>query len=558
MECITEGQLQEALVAAKERGIAIGRALVDLEFVTQEELSIALAEQYGLRHVDLDGLAIPAEVISKIDPMVAQTSGLMPIEYKNRALTVAASDPSHPGIEDLKFVMPGIEIVVVIAPEDQIQRAIGKYYGNKELDLTKSLEVLDADDKAKSAKGEKLDLDQEVHAGPVVTLVNQILHKGIQARAADIHFEPFEDKFNVRMRIDGVLYDLIAPPKHLAPVITSRIKVLSKLDIAETRLPQDGRIELTIAGRPIDLRVSTLPTMFGESCVMRILDRSNVKLDLENVGLRAKELDLVRALIAKPNGIVLVTGPTGSGKTTTLYSALNEINTIDVKLITTEDPVEYNLDGIIQVQVNDEIGTTYAACLRSILRQDPDKILVGEIRDKETATIAIEASLTGHLVLSTLHTNDAPSSITRLLDMGVENFLIAATVEAVIGQRLVRRICPDCRAAFSPKPDQLLSLGIQQSQVQGKQFAYGKGSDANGTPCPTCNGTGYKGRLAIFEILLMTDPLRALVMESASTDRLRAQAKQEGMRTLRQSGIQAILDGITTMEEVIRETLSFG
>jgi len=376
-----------------------------------------------------------------------------------------------------------------------------------------------------------------------------VLLQAVRDRGSDIHLEPFEHEFKVRYRVDGVLYEMMPPPIQLARAVISRVKVMSNLDIAETRLPQDGRIELNIGGNPVDLRVSTLPTMYGESVVMRVLDRSNVALNLEQIGLRSEELKLLRALLEKPNGIILVTGPTGSGKTTTLYSALNEMNTIDVKIITTEDPVEYDLEGIMQCQINEEIGVTFANCLRSILRQDPDKILVGEVRDLETAQIAVEASLTGHIVLSTLHTNDAPSAVTRLLDLGLEPFLITATLEAIVAQRLVRRICLNCRTPYEPTDEGLYELELTRSEIEGKQFFYGTG-------CKKCNGSGYKGRIAIFEIMVISDRVRDMIMNMASTAELRNVSKEEGMRMLRDSGLLHIYDGISTIEEVVKETVA--
>src|SRR5262245_60614869 len=391
------------------------------------------------------------------------------------------------------------------------------------------------------------DAEAMANSAPVIKLLQYILFQAIRDRASDIHLEPFEHDFKIRYRVDGVLYDLEAPPQHLAPALVSRVKVMSGLDIAETRLPQDGRIELTIGGRMVDLRVSTLPTMFGESCVMRVLDRSVVSLDLGQIGLRAEEADTMKRLIALPHGIVLVTGPTGSGKTTTLYSCLNTVNDVGVKIITTEDPVEYELEGVVQIQVNEEIGVTYASCLRSILRQDPDVILVGEIRDLETAQIAIEASLTGHLVFSTLHTNDSPLALTRLLDLGIEPFLVSATVEAILAQRLVRRVCSDCRVTFEPGPEVLAELELKPGQIGTNRFSYGRG-------CPACNGTGYRGRMAIFEILVMSESLRQMIIDGSSSDAIRDQARREGMRSLRESGLLAIFDGLTTVEEVLRET----
>jgi type IV pilus assembly protein PilB len=375
-----------------------------------------------------------------------------------------------------------------------------------------------------------------------------ILLMAIKDRASDIHFEPFEDEFKLRYRCDGVMYEMVPPPRHLATAISSRIKVMANLDIAERRLPQDGRIELNIGGNAVDMRVSVLPTMFGESVVIRVLDRTVVNLDLEKIGMEAETLEQFRYLIHKPNGIVLVTGPTGSGKTTTLYSALNELNAITDKLITTEDPVEYEIDGICQVPINSDIGLTFANALRSILRQDPDIILVGEIRDLETAQIAVQASLTGHMVFSTLHTNDAPSTITRLRDMGVEPYLILATLEGILAQRLVRKICPDCRSEFEPSPDMLMELNLRAEDVKGKKFYYGRG-------CERCNNTGHKGRCGLFEQVVMNDDLRDLIAAGASTDQLRNYCRKSGMHTLRAAGLKALFKGVTTIDEVVRETV---
>jgi type IV pilus assembly protein PilB len=385
-------------------------------------------------------------------------------------------------------------------------------------------------------------------AAPVRKLINMVFLLAIKDHSSDIHFEPFEDEYKMRYRCDGILYEMVPPPRHLAMAIASRIKVMSNLDIAERRLPQDGRIELNVGGNPVDMRVSVLPTMFGESVVIRVLDRTVVSLDLNKVGIDPTMLLQFRQLIHKPNGIALVTGPTGAGKTTTLYSALNELNVITDKIITTEDPVEYEIDGICQCQVNSDIDLTFAAALRCILRQDPDIILVGEIRDLETAQIAVQASLTGHMVFSTLHTNDAPSSITRLRDMGVEPFLITATVEGILAQRLVRKICEDCRTEFEPSPEMLMELNLRPADVKGKSFFYGRG-------CDRCNNTGHKGRMGIFELVLMNDAIRDLISAGASTDQLRQACIKHGMVTLRQNGLRAIYNGQTTIEEVVRETV---
>jgi type IV pilus assembly protein PilB len=375
-----------------------------------------------------------------------------------------------------------------------------------------------------------------------------VLLLAIKDHASDVHFEPFEEEFRIRIKADGVLYEMVPPPRHLAFAITTRIKVMANLDIAERRLPQDGRIELSVGGHPVDLRISVLPTMFGESVVMRVLDRSVVSLDLTKVGMNDETLQAFREVIAKPNGIVLVTGPTGSGKTTTLYSALSELNRVEDKIITTEDPVEYDIEGIIQIPIDADIGNTFAFCLRSILRQDPDRILVGEIRDFETAEIAVQASLTGHIVFSTLHTNDAPSTITRLKDMGVATFLITATLEAILAQRLVRRICTQCREENSPAEDMLYELGIDPKKLNGRKFYKGAG-------CDVCNNTGYKGRVGLFELMMVTDEMREMMMENCSEDDLRRLAQRNGMVALRDAGLNFIFEGLTTVEEVLRETI---
>jgi type IV pilus assembly protein PilB len=375
-----------------------------------------------------------------------------------------------------------------------------------------------------------------------------VLLLAIKDHASDVHFEPFEDEFRIRIKADGVLFEMVPPPRHLAFAITTRIKVMANLDIAERRLPQDGRIELTVGGHPVDLRVSVLPTMFGESVVIRILDRSVVSLNLAKVGMDTPTIAKFREIIARPNGIVLVTGPTGSGKTTTLYSALSELNNIEDKLITTEDPVEYDIEGIIQIPIDHEIGVTFAACLRAILRQDPDIILVGEIRDLETAEIAVQASLTGHMVFSTLHTNDAPSTITRMKDMGVPTFLITATVEAILAQRLVRRICSQCREETTPSEDLITDLGMKVEQFMGKKIYKGRG-------CEVCNNTGYKARVGLFELMIMNDQLREMVMNNASIDDMRNEAARNGMVTLREAGLRFAFEGTTTLDEVVRETI---
>ncbi len=543
---VKEGQIQEALTEQRRAGGQFGRILVAKGFVTEADLSEALAAQAGLAVVSLRGRTIPADVIARIDAQTATAFRVVPYAFAEGTLRVALADPMNASVlDDIRF-MASVPVEGAVAPDVEIDEAIRRYYGAREESMDT---ILDAIEKESKGLGSSID-DAEALAksAPIVKLLNYILFTAIRDKSSDIHFEPFEEEFKLRYRVDGVLFELRSPPRHLAVALISRIKVLANLDIAETRIPQDGRIDLMVGGRPVDIRVSTLPTMFGESCVLRVLDRSVVSLDLTNIGLRESEIALVKRFAELPHGIVLVTGPTGSGKTTTLYSLLNHANSDALKIITTEDPVEYDLDGIIQVQVNEEIGVGYATCLRSILRQDPDMILVGEIRDAETARIAVEASLTGHVVFSTLHTNDAPSAITRLLDIGVASYLIAATLEAVVAQRLVRRVCTACRTWYEPPDEVLRELEIRPADLGGRKFAAGRG-------CETCHGTGYRGRMALFEIMVVTDPLREAIVGDVTTSRLRALALEQGMQSLRQSGLMGIFDGLTTPEEVIRETV---
>jgi type IV pilus assembly protein PilB len=556
MKAVHEGIIQEALAIQKKDGGQIGQILVKKGYITPEVLQQALARQGGLTTLDLGQVRFTPDLVSAIDANTAKMFNVIPVRREGGKLVVALSNPQNMTVlDDLRFLTGG-EVEGVLAAEDQVRAMVDKHYGSApdalEDIVASAVKELGAAPAGAGRRGDGVDLaDAEAMANspPVIKLLQYILFQAIRDRASDIHLEPFDNDFKIRYRVDGALYDLQAPPLHLALPLISRVKVMAGLDIAETRMPQDGRIEIGIAGRPVDLRVSTLPTMFGESCVIRVLDRSVVSLDLSQVGLRESELALIKRLIALPHGIVLVTGPTGSGKTTTLYSALNTANDVGIKIITTEDPVEYELEGIVQIQVNEEIGVTYANCLRSILRQDPDMILVGEIRDLETAQIAVEASLTGHVVFSTLHTNDAPQAVTRLVDLGIEPFLVSATVEAIIGQRLVRSICRECKVTFVPGIEVLMELGLEAQDLEGKKFAYGRG-------CRTCNGTGYKGRTAIFEIMVFSETVRQMVLDGASADTLREQARREGMRTLRESGLLAIFDGVTTVEEVLRETTS--
>ena len=552
---VTRDQVQEALAMQAKNRQPIGQLLVELGYITQDDVNLALAAQSGMETIDLDEFDISDDVIKMFPAETAQAYQVLPLQLDaaTNVLTVALkSADNFRAVDDLRLLM-GYNVKPVVAPAAQVEKKLQAYYGEDDESLASLVADLasDVDLEEITDRGESVDLEallEMAEDNKVKRLLNLVLLQAIKDKASDIHFEPFEDEFKMRYRIDGVLYEMIPPPRHLAMPIVSRIKVMSNLDIAERRVPQDGRIELTVAGQPIDLRVAVLPTMFGESVVMRVLDRSNVNLDLEKVGLRSDDLDKFRQLIKKPNGIVIVTGPTGSGKTTTLYSALNELNEITEKILTVEDPVEYDIDGLVQVQVHPDVGLTFASALRSFLRQDPDIILVGETRDLETAQIAVQASLTGHLVFTTLHTNDAPSSIARLLDLGLESFLITATIEGILAQRLVRTICPRCKQAYDPTEDELMQLQLTPEDIEGRQLYRGAG-------CDFCNDSGYKGRMGLFEIMILDNEMRELIMENASTQRLAAEASNRGMRSLRESGLLALLDGLTTLDEVVKETM---
>ncbi|MCC5829704.1 MAG: Flp pilus assembly complex ATPase component TadA [Phycisphaeraceae bacterium] len=548
-------QLSEALQLQSQRRLPLGQILVELGYVQQADVNAALAAQAGMESLNLEEIEIEPAVIELLPPETARAYEVLPLAYDaaTNHLTIALKDASNfRAVDDLRLLM-GFQVRPVVADAEQVDKLIGKYYGGEDESLASLIEEISEDSVLEELKdrGESIDLDSLLEAAEdnkVKRLLNLVLMQAIKDKASDVHFEPFEDEFKMRYRIDGVLYEMMPPPRHLAMPIVSRVKVMSKLDIAERRVPQDGRIELLVAGNPVDLRVAVLPTMNGESVVLRILDRSNVQLDLERLGLRSDDLDVFRQLTHKPNGIVIVTGPTGSGKTTTLYAALNELNNPDVKILTVEDPVEYDIEGLVQVQVNPDVGMTFARSLRSFLRQDPDIILVGETRDLETAKIAVEASLTGHLVFTTLHTNDAPSSIARLLDLGLEPFLVTATLEGIVAQRLVRKICGRCREAFTPTEEQLLEIDLTPEDIRDREFYRGRG-------CEMCNNSGYKGRQGLYEIMVLDDELRELIMHNASTQVIRAEALKRGMRTLRHSGLLALYDGITTIDEVVRETI---
>jgi len=542
-------QVDDVLSEAELNGKSIEQAMVDGGFVDEIGFYQTIANGLGLDFIDLTAREIAPEILRFIPSGLARLHGALPIEMTGNALRVALVNPlDHHASEDLRFALDK-DIQVVVSPPDQIEDLIKQHYGT---DTTSMEDVL----KQLGEAGELLQLregageaavEAEANATPIIRFVDLILYQAIQDRASDIHFEPFENEFKIRYRVDGALYEMAPPPRHLALPVISRVKVMANMNIAERRLPQDGRIQKNIAGRSVDLRVSTLPTQFGESLVLRVLDRSIVNLDIEALGMPDYIYNYLLELINRPNGIFIATGPTGSGKTTTLYSCLRKINTIDSKLLTAEEPVEYDLEGIVQVPVNEAIGLTFARVLRSFLRQDPDRIMVGETRDLETAQIAIQASLTGHLVFTTLHTNDAPGAITRLIDMGVEPFLISSTLEAVLGQRLLRSICRQCRTAYQPGEALLAELGIARRDIGEKQFYYGKGCDA-------CNNTGYKGRKGIYELLKITDPTRELINERAPTVTLKQKAIELGMVTLRQDGLRSIFAGDTTIEEVLRYT----
>ena len=538
--------------------LQIGQIFLELGLIDEKQLHIALAAQRGMEYVNLNDIDIPPEVIEKVPAQMAKTYRTVPIKYdKGRnELSVALDNPDNFRATDDLSTLMGFKVTAKIADREALENALTKYYETQEENINELIGEIQGDSFLAEFDGrdQSIDLDELKElseSNPIKKLLNLVLLQAIRDKASDIHFEPFENEYKMRYRIDGVLYEMVPPPKHIAAALSSRIKVMANLDIAERRLPQDGRISLTVQGNPVDLRVSVLPTMFGESVVLRVLDRSQISLDLGKLGLRQEDSKIVNQLIHKPNGIVIVTGPTGCGKTTTLYAALEELNSIESKLITTEDPVEYDIDGLIQVQIKSDIGLTFARCLRHILRQDPDIILVGEIRDLETAEIAAQASLTGHLVFTTLHTNDAPGSIARLLDLGVEPFLITATLEGIIAQRLVRRICENCKTPFEPTEGQLMELGLVPEDIKGKKLYYGRG-------CDMCNNTGYRGRIAIFEIMTFNDEIRDLIMNQASTSVLRAAAQKTGMRLLRDNGLAAIYDGITTIDEVVKETISGG
>ncbi|TDI33975.1 MAG: type IV-A pilus assembly ATPase PilB [Acidobacteria bacterium] len=556
---VTEAQLQETLEYQKKSGGKLGFNLVKLGFCTEEDITQFLSQQYGVPSVNLRHFEIVEDVAKLMPAEVAQKYLIMPLSRNGATLTLAMVDPTNVfAMDDIKF-MTGYNVEPVVASEMAIKEAIEKHYGSSHtLELKKvmdemaassndELEVLDED--------EELDLrtlEEASEEAPVVKLVNIILTDAIKRSASDIHIEPYEKDFRVRFRIDGVLYEIMHPPLKLRDAILSRLKIMAKLDISEKRLPQDGRIKIKMKmggkNREMDFRVSVLPTLYGEKIVLRLLDKDNLVLDMRKLGFEEESLEKFERAIFRPYGMVLVTGPTGSGKTNTLYSAISTVNTPETNIMTAEDPVEFNLHGINQVQMKESIGLTFAAALRSFLRQDPNIVLVGEIRDFETAEIAVKAALTGHLVLSTLHTNDAPSTINRLMNMGIEPFLVATSVHLICAQRLVRRVCRECKEPFSMPAQAMKDIGFREEDLGAIKLYKGAG-------CQTCNNTGYKGRVGLYEVMEIGDGLRELILCGASSLELKSKAEEDGMISLRHSGLHKIKDGITTVEEVVRETV---
>jgi len=548
---ITEEKLKTALTEQQRTGERLGNILIKLGYIDSEALHKALALQFGLEIIDISKSDVTQELVDRVPSAVARKHKIIPFKFENNTLTIAMASPLNLlALDNLKIIL-NCEIKGVLATEEDIEKSIEKYYGVREETIDDMLQELSEQDV--SFVGGETETEEEGEGlsdeAPVIKLVGLLILEALRSRASDIHIEPLEERFRVRYRVDGVLREVPAPPKRMEKAMVSRIKIMSGMNIAERRLPQDGKIRLSLLGKDIDLRVSVLPAMYGESVVLRILDKSSLLLGMGELGFLEKDEKEFESLIASPNGIILVTGPTGSGKTTTLYAALNKINQPDRKLITVEEPVEYQLTGINQVNVKSAIGLTFARVLRSILRQSPDIIMVGEIRDGETAEIAIRSALTGHLVFSTLHTNDAPSAVTRLIDMKIKPFLVASSIQAVLAQRLVRAICPECKTSYTPKKDEILQLekAFGKKDIGKTQFYKGKG-------CPKCSQTGYKGRIGIFELLVLNSEIRALIVKRTSSARIRKAACKLGMKTLRQDGWEKAIMGMTTLSEVERVT----
>ena len=562
---ISQQQLKEALEHQRVNGGRLGNCLIKLGFVTDDEITAILSRQYGVPSINLSFFDVDPSIVKLIPIETAQKYQILPLSRVGSTLTIAMIDPTNVfAMDDIKF-MTGFNIEPVVASETAIREAIDKYYGSTHaIELKKVMEdiaivdqKIEGDDTSLelASEEEAIDLEgleQAAEEAPIIKLVNLILSSALKRGASDIHIEPYEKEFRVRYRIDGMLYNIMNPPLKLKDAITSRIKIMSKLDISEKRLPQDGRIKIKMKNegkvKDLDFRVSVLPTLYGEKVVLRLLDKDNLMLDMTRLGFEPESLKKFESAILKPYGMVLVTGPTGSGKTNTLYSSIAQLNKIDTNVMTAEDPVEFNLPGINQVQMKEQIGLNFAAALRAFLRQDPNIILVGEIRDFETAEIAIKAALTGHLVLSTLHTNDAPSTISRLMNMGIEPFLVATSVHLICAQRLIRRICKDCKEEVSTPPQTLIDAGFSPTEAKKVTTYRGKG-------CPTCNATGYKGRVGLYEVMEINDEVRELVLIGASSLELKKKAVEHGMITLRASGLQKLRDGVTTLEEVLRETV---
>ena len=545
---VDPAQLDELNEEHKATGKPLADVVVDLGIIEKSVLLHRIAEHLGYDYLSELPVQFPGEAIAALTGKLARDYGVMPLSADGQNIDLLVSDPFNTqAIDDLSFAL-GRNVRLFFADPDKIDVQIKQHYGEDEASIDDLLQEISSGNLPTDGRDlSERDIESMAEQTPILRFVNLVIGQAIRDKASDIHFEPFEHEFKIRYRIDGSLYEMAPPPKALSLPILSRIKVLASLNIAERRIPQDGRIKITLGGRQVDLRVSTLPTQFGESVVLRVLDQAAVQLDITQLGMPPDVFNGIQEIVHRPNGIFIVTGPTGSGKTTTLYSGLRIINTADLKLLTAEDPVEYEIEGIMQVPVNPLVGLTFAAALRSFLRQDPDVIMVGEIRDLETAQIAIQASLTGHLVLSTLHTNDSAGAVTRLVDMGVEPFLIASSLEAVLAQRLVRRVCVQCRTPYTPPPNLLKQLNIAADSVGDRQFFYGKG-------CPVCSQSGYRGRLGIYEWLRMSEALRDLIGQRAATLVIRQKAIEQGMRTLRDDGLRAIFDGHTSIEEVIKYT----
>jgi type IV pilus assembly protein PilB len=542
---VTPAQAEEIWESHASTGKSFSESLIDAGLADRPTILQAIADHLQVQYYSAVP-ADPGEALTKLlKAPQAHKYVVLPVADEAGKLTLLAKDPFNSSvISELSFILQK-DIELAVADPAQVEAAVTRVYG--EATSSSMEDLLGEFGEVDTAAVTDEDVTKQASQAPIIRFVDLVLQEGVKAKASDIHFEPFEHEFRIRLRIDGSLYEMAPPPKNLASAVIARVKVLSSLNIAERRVPQDGRIKTTISGRQIDLRVSTLPTQFGESVVLRILDKTVVNLSLEALSMHDDIKEGIRAMVGRPNGIFIVTGPTGSGKTTTLYSALREVNTEDVKILTAEDPVEYEVEGIMQVPINHQVGLTFAAALRSFLRQDPDTIMVGEIRDLETAQIAVQASLTGHVVLSTLHTNDAPGAVTRLIDMGLEPFLISASLEGVLAQRLLRRVCKTCRTAYEPDKDVINMLDVDALEIANKKFYYGKG-------CADCNRSGYKGRQGLFELMTINDQLRSLITQKSPTLVLKQKAIESGMRPLREDGLRCIFDGHTSIEEVLKYT----